>query len=560
VVAVTAHAKGLEVAGLIGPDVPLGVRGDPGRLRQVLTNLLSNAIKFTETGEIIVKAEVVSEYADTIELRIEVTDTGIGIEVDQKDQLFRSFEQADASTTRRYGGTGLGLAISKRLVELQGGEIGVDSVPGHGSTFWFTSRLARGDLVHPELPASAGDLEGLRVLVVDDNDTNCTILDRTLRSWRMRPTCLQDPTHALAVLAQTAGTANAFDVAILDFHMPGMDGLELARAIRDDQRVSTTRLVLLTSSGRRGEAGEAEAAGIEAFLTKPVRQSALFDCLATLVATDGPDEARPLITRHTAAEVRRRHRPHLLVVEDNIVNQKVAARTLENLGYRVDVAANGREAVEATAHIRYAAVLMDCQMPEMDGYEATAAIRAREAGDGHVPIIAMTAGASPEDEAACLAAGMDDYVTKPVNRTVLARLLDRWVHNTPSATAPNSSHDAPGSLDPETLSQIRELAAQDPAGIAELVGTFLRDARERIDTAAAAAAQGDLAAVSRTAHSLKGSSGNLAATAMAELCADLEEACADGDVTVVVEIIVRLDSEFEHVAVALRAAFDLDDK
>ncbi|MGI8792600.1 MAG: response regulator, partial [Acidimicrobiales bacterium] len=526
VVAVTAHAKGLEVAGLIGPDVPLGVRGDPGRLRQLLTNLLSNAIKFTSAGEIIVKADVISESDDTVELRIEVTDTGIGIEANQKDQLFRSFEQADASTTRRYGGTGLGLAISKQLVELQGGEIGVDSVPGQGSTFWFTIRLARDDLVHRELPASAGDLEGLRVLVVDDNDTNRTVLDRTLRSWHMRPTCLQDPTHALAVLVQSAGSANAFDVAILDFHMPGMNGLELARAIRDDQRVSTTRLVLLTSSGRRGEAGEAEAAGIEAFLTKPVRRSALFDCLATLVGTDGPDEARPLITRHTADEVRRRNRPHLLVVEDNIVNQKVAARTLENLGYRVDVAANGLEAVEATARIRYAAVLMDCQMPEMDGYEATAAIRARDAGDDHLPIIAMTAAASPEDEAACLAAGMDDYLTKPVNPKAMAGLLERWIHHTPSATAPNRPHGPPGALDAETLSQLRELAAQDPAGIAELVSLFLRDARERIDSAAAAAARGDLTAFSYTAHILKGSSGNLAATAVAVICADLEEACA----------------------------------
>jgi CheY-like chemotaxis protein len=210
--------------------------------------------------------------------------------------------------------------------------------------------------------------------------------------------------------------------------------------------------------------------------------------------------------------------------------------------------------------ISYAAVLMDCQMPEMDGYEATAAIRAREAGDGHVPIIAMTAGASPEDEAACLAAGMDDYVTKPVNRAVLERLLERWIHHTPAAAASNRSHDPSGSLDPQTLSQLRELAAHDPAGIAGLAHLFLRDGRERLDSAAAAAAQGDLAAVSQTAHSLKGSSGILAASAMAVLCAELEEACADGDGTVVVEIIARLDSEFEQVADAIRAAFDLDDK
>ena len=331
------------------------MRGDPGRLRQVLSNLLSNAIKFTETGEVVVKVDLVREVGDNVDVRIEVIDTGIGIDADKKDLLFQSFAQADASTTRQYGGTGLGLAISKQLVELQGGEIGVDSIPGQGSTFWFTVRLARGDLLRPELPASAGDLEGLRVLVVDDHETNRTILDRTLRSWRMRPTCVPDGAQALAVLTDAAGTADTFDVAILDYYMPGMDGLELARVIRADQRVAATRLVLLTSSGRRGDAGAAEAAGIEAFLTKPVRQSALFDCLATLVATDEPAGARPLITRHTTAEIRRRNRPHLLVVEDNIVNQKVAARTLENLGYRVDVTANGLEAVEATARITYAA-------------------------------------------------------------------------------------------------------------------------------------------------------------------------------------------------------------
>ena len=556
VVAITAHAKGLEVAALIDPDVPLGVKGDPGRLRQVLTNLLSNAIKFTETGEVIVKVALLREVGDDIDIRVEVTDTGIGIDASQKDLLFESFAQADASTTRRYGGTGLGLAISKQLTELQGGEIGVDSVLGQGSTFWFTIRLARGDLHKPALPASAGDLEGLRVLVVDDNETNRTIVDRTLRSWRMHPTCVEGGTQALSVLTEAAGTAEAFDVAVLDLHMPGMDGLELARSIRADARTSETRLVLLTSSGSRGEAAAADAAGIEAFLTKPVRRSALFDCLATLVATHGPATSLPLITLRTGSELRRRNRPHVLVVEDNIVNQKVAARTLETLGYRVDVAANGLEAVDATARIGYAAVLMDCQMPEMDGFAATAAIRQREASDGHTPIIAMTAGASREDEAKCLAAGMDDYLTKPVNRAALARLLQRWIHNGHSASAAVDS-DAP-SLDPKSLAQIRELAEQDPTGIAELVRLFLRDARTRLDSARAAATEGDLAAVGQTAHSLKGSSANLAAHNVAALCGELESSSAAGDAHTVTGLLARLDAELERAGIALRNAFNLD--
>jgi len=554
VVAVNAHAKGIDVAALIDPDVPLGVRGDPGRFRQVLSNLLSNAIKFTETGEVVVKVDLVREAGDDLDIRIEVIDTGIGIDAAKKDLLFQSFAQADASTTRQYGGTGLGLAISKQLVELQGGEIGVDSIPGEGSTFWFTVRLRRGNQIRTELPASAGELEGLRVLVVDDNETNRTILDRTLREWRMRAACVPDGAQALAALTGAAGTANTFDVAILDFHMPGMDGLELARVIRADERIAATRLVLLTSSGRRGAAGAAEAAGIEAFLTKPVRRSALFDCLATLVGTDESPGTRPLITRHTTAEIRRRNRPHLLVVEDNIVNQKVAARTLENLGYRVDVAANGSEAVDATARITYAAVLMDCQMPEMDGYEATAAIRAREAADGHTPIIAMTAGASHEDEAKCLAAGMDDYVTKPVNRAALARTLQRWI---PNAQAAAIEADSSEPLDPNALAEIHELAAHDPTGIADLVRLFLSDARARLDAATAAAEQEDLAAVSKTAHSLYGSSANLAAHIMAERCADLEHACDSGDSETALEVLAQLESEFGRVATALQTSFRL---
>ena len=554
VVAVTAHAKGIEIAALVGPEVPLDVRGDPGRVRQVLSNLLSNAIKFTETGEVVVKVSLAREIGTDIDVRIEVIDTGIGIDANKIGGLFRSFAQVDASTTRQYGGTGLGLAISKQLVELQGGEIGVHSAPGQGSTFWFTVRLTRGERLRSELPGSAGDLEGLRVLVVDDHETNCTILDRTLRSWRMRPTCVSDGAHGLSALRQAAGGANAFDVAILDYHMPGMDGLEVARAIRAEQQIASTRLVLLTSSGRRGDAGAAEAAGIEGFLTKPVRQSALFDCLATLIGNSDPENGIPLITRHTTAETRRRNRPHLLVVEDNIVNQKVAARTLELLGYRVDVAANGLEAVAATARISYAAVLMDCQMPEMDGFAATAAIRAREGGDSHTAIIAMTAGATREDEAKCLAAGMDDYVTKPVDRAALALTMERWIGN---GDASGFKERAEGSLDPDSLAQIKDLAAQDPSGIAELVRLFLRDARSRLDSAVTSADQGDCAAVARTAHSLKGSTANLAAQTMAALCGELEAASNAGDIDTVREQLIRLEAEFEQVGAALRSTFGL---
>jgi two-component system sensor histidine kinase/response regulator len=554
VVAVTAYAKGLEIAALIGPDVPLGVRGDPGRLRQILTNLLSNAIKFTDAGEIAVNVRALGETADAVDVRVEVTDTGIGIDPAHKDLLFQSFAQADASTTRRYGGTGLGLAISKQLVELHGGTIGVESTPGEGSTFWFTVRFGRSDVPGPIVPASAGDLDALRVLVVDDTETNRTILDRTLRSWRMHPTCVDDAARALSALTSAAGTPEAFDLAILDFNMPGMDGLQLAHAIRADPRIAATRLVLLTSSSGRRDARDAAAAGVEAFLTKPVRQAALLDCLTTLLGVDGP-AGQPLATRQASAQVRRHNRPNVLVVEDNIVNQRVAAATLERLGYRVDVAANGLEAVAATARFSYAAVLMDCQMPEMDGYTATAAIRAREGDDRRTPIIAMTAGASREDQARCMDAGMDDYVTKPVNRTALARLLERWIDDGAAAVDDIDRTEQP--LDADALAELQELAVQDAAGIGEFVRLFLRDARTRLDDAARALADGELRRVAALAHSLKGSSGTMAAPGMAALCAELEDLAEADDDVAVAATLPRLETELQRVEVALRASFEI---
>ncbi|GAC1531281.1 MAG: hypothetical protein NVS3B12_07020 [Acidimicrobiales bacterium] len=552
-VAVSAQEKGLEVAALIEPDVPLGVRGDPGRLRQILTNLLSNAIKFTDAGEVIVKAGVINETGDVVEVRIEVADTGIGIDDVDSAKLFKSFSQADASTTRRYGGTGLGLAISKQLAELLGGQIGVESEPGRGSSFWFTVRLARTELPVVGMAASATALDGLRVLVVDDNATNRKILDQSLRSWRMRPTCVEGGPQALAALG-AAASESGIDVAILDYHMPDMDGLELAQTIKADRRIAATRLVLLTSSGRRGDANMAKQAGIDAFLTKPVRQSALYDCLATLMGSRDTSGVSPLVTRHSAAESRRRARAHLLVVEDNVVNQKVAARILENMGYRVDVAANGLEALSALDHVPYAAVLMDCQMPEMDGFEATGKIRRSEGEGRHTPIIAMTAGASRDDEARCMAAGMDDYVTKPVRNAELARVLRRWI---------GEQHDrsgAPGAaatLDPDALGALQEFDAQDHGQTIELVAMFITDARSRLDAAREAAATGDLDELRRIAHSLKGSSATFAATGMAGLCARLEMLDVD-DLGPAIPVLDELNVEYESVSIALRAAFGIN--
>lgn len=436
-----AHAKGLELSTLVGPGVPLRVRGDAGRVRQVLVNLVGNAVKFTEKGEIVVRVSPVEECDEELVVRFSVTDTGIGIAPALHGRLFQSFSQTDSSTTRRYGGTGLGLAISKQLAELMGGGVGVDSDVGRGSTFWFTARLRKGTS-HAEVQsraesAAATSLRGLRVLVVDDNATNRTILEQKLRSLAMRAESVPSGPAALALLRSAADEGDSFAIALLDLRMPGMDGIELARAIKDDPVIAGVRLVMLTSSAGRGDGARAREARVDGFLTKPVRVSALSDGLAMVMGLV-EDLARPspFVTRYSVAETEARTKAHILVVDDNTVNQKVAARQLEALGHRVDVAASGREALDAHARIPYAAVLMDCQMPEMDGYQATMEIRRREGSMRRTPIIAMTAGAMKSDREKALAAGMDDYISKPVRTGALAAVVDRWVGNSPAGLPP----------------------------------------------------------------------------------------------------------------------------
>ena len=432
-----AQEKGLELACLLPPDLPVAVRGDPGRLRQVLTNLAGNAVKFTETGEVVIHVSLADANEEGgILLRFEVRDTGIGLTAEHQTRLFEPFSQADASTTRRYGGTGLGLAICRRLVAMMDGEIGVESAPGGGSTFWFTASLDRAhDVLVGRAPAPLESLVGLRVLVVDDNETNRAVLEQMLRGWLMRPVTVPSGQTALTVLRAANDDGDPFGVAVLDLNMPEMDGLDVARAIRAEPALAGTRLVLLTSSAQQGEARRAGEAGIHSYLTKPVRQSALYDSLAiemgeSIEKAEGTGRADTM-TRPSTMAPSVRERPHLLVVEDNPINQKVAVRTLEKMGFHADVAGDGAAAVAATAvdeagRSAYSIVLMDCQMPVMDGFEATAEIRRREGAGPHVPIVAMTASAMEGDRERCLAAGMDDYLSKPLREHDLAAVLSRW--------------------------------------------------------------------------------------------------------------------------------------
>ncbi|HVA43100.1 MAG TPA: response regulator [Acidimicrobiales bacterium] len=552
-----AHVKGLELATLIRPDVPLDVRGDPGRLRQILINLVGNAVKFTEAGEVVVRVGLDDPRSEGGSvLRFEVTDTGIGVGPEEAARLFQSFTQADASTTRRFGGTGLGLAICRQLVELMGGHIGVDSEPGRGSTFWFTAALAPAPASASRSALPSAHLAGLRVLVVDDNATNRAVLEQSLTSWGMRPVVVEGGAQALAAIRDVA-TEDAFALAILDYHMPDMDGLELARRIRSEAALAPARLVLLTSSGAWGHAQAASDADIDAFLTKPIRQSALYDALATVMGMPDSPADRTVVTAHTIATARARNRAHLLIVEDNPVNQKVAARMLERLGYRVDVAANGAEAVAAVGRVAYAAVLMDCQMPEMDGYEATAEIRRRQAGGARLPIIAMTAGAMAGDREAAMAAGMDDYVTKPVDLDELSATLERWLVPDPPATAAPLGRDGPAPiLDAGILAGLRQLEEDGGTGVIDdVVATFLAHAGGQVEAMRNAAARGDMTALARTAHSLRGASASLAATTLAGLCTVLERLATGGDAGGASEVLARLGQDLAGVATALRDAF-----
>jgi two-component system sensor histidine kinase/response regulator len=431
-----AQRKNLELISAIPPDITPVLVGDPGRLRQVLVNLIGNAIKFTERGEVVVRVFKEAETDAEVTLRFNVVDTGIGIPADVQARLFQAFTQADTSTTRRYGGTGLGLAIAKQIIALMHGEIGVQSTPGQGATFWFTARFRKSTA---PLPAARDgynrDLFDLRVLVVDDNATNRQILRHQIVAWKMQKGSAASGHEALRILRAAAGSGKAYDVALLDMQMPEMDGLTLAKAIKSDPLLAHTRLIILTSLGHVMTKPQLKEAGIDAYLVKPVKQSRLFDCLVDVVGSTQAEHifARPASPLAGTPASVSPNNARILLAEDNAVNQKVALAQFRKLGYTVHAVANGLEVVQALDDAPYDVIFMDCQMPEMDGYEATQCIRKREheaSTSGRlktrVHIIAMTANAMQGDREKCLAAGMDDYVSKPVRESDLRAALDRW--------------------------------------------------------------------------------------------------------------------------------------
>jgi PAS domain S-box-containing protein len=560
--AAKACQKGLDLAYLVAEEVPSGIKGDVTRMRQILVNLLGNAVKFTEEGEVVLSVNAKVEESDSAsafpryELSFSVIDTGIGIPPDRMDRLFQSFSQLDASTSRRYGGTGLGLAISKRLCELMGGTMWVESEVGKGTTFHFTipteSTPTPGrDYLHEIEP----QLEGKRLLIVDDNPTNRVILTAQSHAWGMLPRPTASPIEALEWIAE----GEPFDVAVLDMHMPEMDGVNLAAKLREQRDPRALPLVMLTSIGEL-ESG-ADRTQFAAFLTKPIKPSQLFDALVGIFAGQ-PVQARerkPSPEFKFDAQMGRRLPLRILLAEDNVTNQKLALRLLEKLGYRADVAANGLEVLEALDRQSYDLILMDMQMPEMDGLEATRRVRRAWRGEKGLRIIAMTANAMEGDRELCLAAGMDDYVSKPIR---VKELVDALNQCEPGGAGQEAGIGADGNREAEDLERADEVLDKEKLEdlkiivggqeyLIELIEAFLDDAPQLVAELQQSLRQQDTAILTRAAHSLKSNSADFGAISLNGLCKELEAMGRAGSLDGAAPLVARVEAEFVMVKEAL---------
>ncbi len=567
-VAHQAADKKLELVGLVSTKVPTAVRGDPGRLRQVLLNLLSNSIKFTEQGEVTAYVQLIQQTEETILIRFEITDTGTGISREAQSRLFQPFSQADSSTTRQYGGTGLGLVICKKLVEHMNGEIGVESRLGEGSKFWFTVTLARQKLSSSQsmLPPPT-DLQGRRLLCVDKTVSSIKIISNYAKDWKMEYVACSTPTAALKVLQDAEKQHSPFDLAILDLNIQEQNDFDLIRTIKEHSSLKNLPLVLLTAMGTRGDGQQAREVGLSGFVTKPIRKEQLYICLTTvlgLALSENSTEPIPLVTNHSLREISQQHKSRILVVDDHRINQQLAVLTLDRLGLRAEIAANGKEAVEAVALRHFDLILMDCHMPEMDGYEATQKIR--EAEDvkfevsenrltdtesftsPRIPIIAMTANAMKGDREKCLQAGMDDYLTKPIQREELVTTLKKWLPAVAAQSSLNREEDSQIGIskqqppltqapekpqrsepktetDHESVNTTQLLELQDLAGpkrLEMMLLQFFQDAEESIKEVQQAVENGDRQQLGSAAHGLKGICRNVGAEVLAAMCVEIE--------------------------------------
>ncbi|MEW6208933.1 MAG: response regulator [Acidobacteriota bacterium] len=548
ILAERAHAKGLELISLVHTNTPALVRGDAGRIRQILVNLAGNAIKFTRKGEVEVRVTRASERERRAIIRFEIADTGIGISAEALPFLFQPFSQADQSISLRFGGTGLGLAISKQLVDLMGGEIGVRSEEGKGSTFWFTLPIEKQSVEQEEI-----DLPRVRAIIVDQNATSRKALHHYLLSLRARCDHFASGAGALATMRREAADGDSYNVAFINTRTHRMDGAAMADAIKSDSALTSTLVVMMKPLGSR----DFQAANIDAQITKPVRLARLVECLRAVLngETSPPqDEVRPeslpaTIARPSSTMDENRGKIRVLLAEDNPVNQEVALLQLQRLGYRVETVNDGREAIRAFEKAPYDIVLMDCQMPDIDGYEATRGIRLREGKSRRVAIIAMTANALEGEREKCLAAGMDDYLTKPLNQEEMAAALRRWAAPKKMTSSINSSDDHSDSLQSDLHEGLRKLAGgSGREAIVRLIDLFIKDTGERLADMRAAK---DEKTLGQTAHALKGSCGYLGATRMKSICEAIEDISRAGAMDRASVLIDLLEEEFARVCEAL---------
>ncbi len=548
-VAATAHEKELELTCLVEPAVPSLIQGDPGRLRQVIVNLVGNAVKFTPAGEVIIRVFLDAEDRNTVTLRFTISDTGIGISSERINVIFSPFVQADGSTTRKYGGTGLGLAICKQLTEMMGGQIGCESKPEEGSIFWFTAVFTKQP--DKDVPAAddLADITGIKVLVVDDHAANRLLLTTLLKAWECRCDEAPGSDAAMIKLHQAVNDGDPFKIAIIDMSMPEMDGKALGTLIKANPLLSDTLLIMITSLGQRGDVAGLEHTGFAAYLTKPIRRSQLRDCLALALGRTRRilTEDSRIITRHTVTESLKR-RIRILVAEDNHTNQEVALAFLKKFGYHADAVADGREAVTALRQIPYDLVLMDCQMPVMDGYEAARCIRDPESGimNPDIPIIAMTANAMQSDRQKCLDAGMNDYLPKPVLPEDLARILDRWLTK---ASAGSVSDPVRGIVHAKNANVVfnRKATMKRLMGDTDLAKRlftgFLDDIPIQFQRLEKYLENGDAASAKRQAHTIKGAASIVGADALQALASEMEQLGEHGNLAEFTTLMPRLNEE-----------------
>ena len=570
-----AHTKGLELAVLIPNETCRTLKGDPTRIRQILSNLIANAVKFTAKGEVVISASTTREESNHVTLYMSVRDTGIGISPEARSLLFQPFSQADGSTTRKYGGTGLGLTISSELVSCMGGQLKCESVSGEGSNFFFTVRLEvvpederRGCLLE------AGELNGMRVQIVDDNETNREILKQQTASWGMQPHSVEDGPSALEKLQAYQKKGQSFDLVILDMQMPDMDGLELAQRIKSEVSIAQVEMIMLTSLGLRGDAQVMRKSGISAYLTKPVRQLDLRASLLTVIGQKSQYEPDHLVTRHSIAEDRRQQlEMNILVAEDNETNQEVILGMLQTTGCKVSIASNGVEAVKMVSDTSFDLIFMDCQMPIMDGYQATVEIRCLEdkkEPKDYTPIIALTANALEGDREKCLAAGMDDYLSKPFKHNEIIKILEQWSCSDSDIEA----EDEPGKpkeadlldssqkdsepyiqqadtisspIDRSALNMLKELQVEgEPDILGKIVSAYLKSSEPLVASLSEAVENNDFKVVHDSAHSLKSASANVGATVLSEVCKELEINCNKNTYDTAMDLVFTIETEFKR--------------